>query len=210
MRLQPMRLPQALNGAQADADRFRHGAAGPMRRVARGLGAGQVQHLGDDPDGKRRAARLARLIAQQAFDALLSVSCLPAPDRRSTGARAPRHFLNRQTISRIEHNLRPPHMFERAIAIRDDGQQTLTIFGGRKDTVAPGSVLSGNQQLWVSALEILSHPRVAKADLFTVYPLFEKLTYCDAKVGRRRYAAYVPKCKQDQNKKRRPMSRVDR
>jgi len=25
-------------------------------------------------------------------------------------------------------------MFERAIAIRDDGQQTLTIFGGRKDT----------------------------------------------------------------------------
>ena len=123
-----------LNGAQADADRFRHGAAGPMRRVARGLGAGQVQHLGDDPDGKRRAARLARLIAQQAFDALLSVSCLPAPDRRSTGARAPRHFLNRQTISRIEHNLRPPHMFERAIAIRDDGQQTLTIFGGRKDT----------------------------------------------------------------------------
>jgi len=55
-----------------------------------GLGADQVQHLGDDPDRKRRAARLARLIAQQAFDALLSVSRLPAPDRRSTGARAPR------------------------------------------------------------------------------------------------------------------------
>jgi hypothetical protein len=36
VRLQPMRLPQALNGAQADADRFRHGAAGPLRRVAGG------------------------------------------------------------------------------------------------------------------------------------------------------------------------------
>ena len=29
---------------------------------------------------------------------------------------------------------RPLHMFERAIAIRHDGQQTLTIFGRRKDT----------------------------------------------------------------------------
>ena len=105
VRLQPMRLPQALNGAQADADRFRHGAAGPMRRVARGLGAGQVQHLGNDPDRKRRAARLARLVTQQAFDALLSVSHLPAPDRRSTDARAPRHFLNRQKIGRTKHNL---------------------------------------------------------------------------------------------------------
>ena len=28
----------------------------------------------------------------------------------------------------------PPHMFERAIAIRDDGQQTLAIFGRWKDT----------------------------------------------------------------------------
>jgi hypothetical protein len=37
-------------------------------------------------------------------------------------------------IGRTKHNLRPPHMFERAIAIRDDGQQTLAIFGGWKDT----------------------------------------------------------------------------
>jgi hypothetical protein len=105
-----------------------------MRDVAGRFGAGQVQHLGDDPDRKRGAARLARLVTQQAFDALLSVSHLPAPDRRSTGARAPRHFLNRQMIGRTKHNLRPPHMFERAIAIRDDGQQMLAIFGGRKDT----------------------------------------------------------------------------
>jgi hypothetical protein len=62
--------------------------------------------------------------------------------------------------------------------------------------------LGRSVSLWVSALEILSHPRIAKADLFTVYPLFEKLTYCDRKVGRRQYAAYVPKWKKDQNKKK--------
>ena len=134
VRLQPMRLPEALHRAQADADGFGHGAAGPMRGVAGWLGEGQVQYLGDDLGRKRSAARLARPVAQQAFDALLSVSRLPAPDRRSADARAPRHFLHRQAVGRTKDNVRAPHMFERAIAIRDDGQQTLAIFGGRKDT----------------------------------------------------------------------------
>jgi hypothetical protein len=46
--------------------------------------------------------------------------------------------------------------------------------------------------LWVSAFEILSHPRVEWASLFTVYRLFEGVDYCDRNVGRRQYAAYVP------------------
>jgi hypothetical protein len=55
--------------------------------------------------------------------------------------------------------------------------------------------------LWVSAFEILSHPRVKNAGLFTVYPLLEGVTYCDRKVGRRRYAAYMPDWKKRNNKK---------
>jgi hypothetical protein len=55
--------------------------------------------------------------------------------------------------------------------------------------------------LWVSAFEILSHPRVSKAGLFTVYPLLEGVTYCDRKVGSRRYAAYIPGSKKGKNKK---------
>ena len=74
VRLQPMRLPQALHGAQADADGFGHGAAGPMRGVARRFGAGQA--LGDDPGQKWSAAGLARLVAQQTIEALLGVSRL--------------------------------------------------------------------------------------------------------------------------------------
>ena len=109
------------------------GAAGPMRGVTRRLGAGQVYKLGDDLGRKRSAAGLARLVAQEAIDALLSVSRLPAPNRRSADPRAPRHFLHRQAVGRKKHNVRPLHMFERTIAIRDHGQQTLTIFGGRKE-----------------------------------------------------------------------------
>ena len=64
----------------------------------------------------------------------LIVSRLPAPDRGSADARAPRHLLHGQAVGWIKDNARPLHMFERTIANRDDGQQTLTIFGGRKDT----------------------------------------------------------------------------
>ena len=113
-------LPQALHRAQADADGFGHGAAGPMRGVARRLGAGQVHNLGDDLGGKRSAAGLARLVAQQTIDALLGVSRLPAPDRGSADARAPRHCLHGQAVGRTKDNVRPLHMFERAIAIRHD------------------------------------------------------------------------------------------
>jgi hypothetical protein len=68
--LQSMRFPKALNGAQADAHSIGHGAAGPMRGLARRFGAGQLQDAGDDLQGQGRATGLARLVAQQAVDAL--------------------------------------------------------------------------------------------------------------------------------------------
>ena len=72
-----------------------------------------------------RAAGLRRRARRIAF-----ASARP----RVGGARMPRVFLHRQAFGRKKDNVRPLHMFERAIAIRDDGQQTLAIFGGRKDT----------------------------------------------------------------------------
>jgi hypothetical protein len=45
-----------------------------------------------------------------------------------------RSMIHRQAVGRTKDDVRPLHMFEWAVAIRDDGQQTLTIFGGRKDT----------------------------------------------------------------------------
>ena len=146
-RLQPMRLPQALQGAQADADGFGHGAAGPMRGLARRPGTGQVHDLGDDTGRNGSAAGRARLVAQQAIVALLSVSRLPAPDCGPADTRAPRHFPHRQAVGGTKDNARLLHMFERTSAIRDDRQQTLAVVGGRKDTDslshAPGTCTSG-------------------------------------------------------------------
>ena len=55
--------------------------------------------------------------------------------------------------------------------------------------------------LWVSAFEILSHPRTHWAGVATVYPLLEAVTYCDRNVGRRRYAAPVTKGKKNKGSK---------
>jgi hypothetical protein len=70
-----------------------------MRGVAGRLGASQVYNLGYDFGRKRSAAGLPRLVAQDAIDALLSTSRLPAPNRRSADPSAPRHFLHRQAVA---------------------------------------------------------------------------------------------------------------
>jgi hypothetical protein len=59
--------------------------------------------------------------------------------------------------------------------------------------------------LWVSAFEILAHPRNENSGLRRVYPLFERVSYLDRNVGQRRYAAFM---NQDRNKNpwpRRPL-----
>lgn len=45
--------------------------------------------------------------------------------------------------------------------------------------------------LWVSAFEILAHPRTDKSGLRHVYPLFERVRYLDQKVGRKKYIAFM-------------------
>lgn len=57
--------------------------------------------------------------------------------------------------------------------------------------------------LWVSAFEILAHPRTADSGLRSVYPLFERVSYRDRNVGRCRYCAYMGRS--NQRSARRPL-----
>jgi hypothetical protein len=104
--------------------------------VAGRLGAGQVDNLGDDFGRKRSAAGLARLVAQEAIDALLSVWRLPAPNRRSADPSGPRHFLHRQAVSRKSTMRARCTCLSGRLRSRDDRQQTLTVFGFIRESAA--------------------------------------------------------------------------
>ena len=128
-----MRLPQPLD-AQAHSNSLGHGAAGPMRGLVRRIRAGEFENPGDDLGRERRAAGLARLVAQQALDPRFGIPRLPPPDGGSADARPSRRLKHRQALGGKKNDLRPLHMFVRTIAIADNGEQTLAIFSRRKDT----------------------------------------------------------------------------
>lgn len=82
VRLKAMRLPDALDRAQADAGGFGHRPPGPMCDLARWFAKGEVDHTLDDLRRQGRLARLPRLVAQEAFDGLVHETLLPGPDDR--------------------------------------------------------------------------------------------------------------------------------
>ena len=129
VRLQAMRLPNALHRAQTDADRLRHRPAGPVGGLAGRLRAGERQNLRHGRQRQRRLAGRTCLVAQQAVHALFSIPQLPAPDCRPAHARRARHLGNRQPIRRKNNNPSPLDVLVRAVAIADDSRQARPILG---------------------------------------------------------------------------------
>ena len=128
-----MSLPQALDGSKRNVKRLGHRAAGPMGGLSRRLRTGQLQNFRDGLGGQRSLARFARLVMQEPIDALLAVSLLPAPYRGTAEASLARHFKHRQAFSREQDDLRPLDMLQRAVAVADNGEQSLAIFGRDDD-----------------------------------------------------------------------------
>ncbi len=100
MGLEAVGLPDALHGAQADADCLGHRPAGPVGDRAGRFRTGQRQHFGHRRSGQRRPAGLARLVAQQPRDALFGVAELPAPYRRAADTGSAGHLQNGQPLGR--------------------------------------------------------------------------------------------------------------
>ena len=80
MRLQPVRSPDALNLAGADAGLLRHHGCGPVRGLSWRIGLRECHHACCNVRSERRNARGARLVAQQTLKALLHEAFPPAPD----------------------------------------------------------------------------------------------------------------------------------
>ena len=104
-----------------------------MGRFARRFGERQ----GHDPLGHLRAeglnARGPGLVAQQAIDAFVGKPFLPAPDNRLAlgGASHDRHRA--EPLGSGQHDPGAPDVLLRAIAVRHDGFEPVTLSGGYFD-----------------------------------------------------------------------------
>jgi len=138
MRLEAVGLPDALHGAQADADHLGHGPPGPVGDGTGRLRAGQGQNLGDGRRGQRSLAGFARLVAQQPVHALFSVMHLPSPHRRAADTRAPGDLQDGQPFGREHNEGRPLHMLLRAVAVAEDRRQARAVLGANDDADSLG------------------------------------------------------------------------
>ena len=133
MRLEMMSPPDALDGAQADANGLGHHAAGPVSGFTGHRSTGQRQNLRDGLQRKRPLSRFARLVPQQTLHPCLGKALLPTPNRRPTDTGLPGNIENRQLFCRQKNDIGPLDMLLRAIAVGDDGGQARAVFGADKD-----------------------------------------------------------------------------
>src|ERR1700745_2417945 len=132
MRLQPVRAPDALHRAGADAGLLRHYGSGPVRGLSWRIGLRECHHAGRNVRAERRNARGARLVAQQTLEALLHEAFLPAPDT-GLGLAGPAHDLARaEPVRAQQDDLSPPDPLLRRIAIPHARLQKATV-GRRGD-----------------------------------------------------------------------------
>ena len=133
MRLQAMRAPYPLHRTDTDADLFGHRARGPMRGFAGSDGLRRGDHARRDFRRKRRNARPAGLVAQQAGHAPGQEALLPPPDRGLARAGAAGEFHRAAAVGCQQDDLRPPDMLLRAVPVRHDGRQGLAVGVGDVD-----------------------------------------------------------------------------
>ena len=111
-----------------------------MGRFARRFRAGQFQHFRDSLGRERGPPGFARFVPQETVDALLAISLLPTPDGGATDPGPPRDLQNGQSFGRVQDDLRPLYVLQRAIAIGRDGEQKLAVFRMQKNIDGLGHI----------------------------------------------------------------------
>jgi len=117
MRLQPVRSPDALHRACADAELLRHQGCSPVRGLGWRIGLRESHNARRNARSERRNARGARLVPQQALAALLHKTFLPAPDAGLGFAGPADDRVGAKPVRAQQDDLGPPDLFLRRVAI---------------------------------------------------------------------------------------------
>jgi hypothetical protein len=129
VRLQTMGAPDALNRTHAEPRRLRHQGAGPMGRFPGRFRERQRDDALGRLGAQRFDARGTRLVAQQSVEPLLDKAFLPAPNT-GLGLASPPHNLTRaDPIGGQQHDLRPPDVLLRCVAVFNLGFEPTNIDG---------------------------------------------------------------------------------
>ena len=130
--------PDALDRGDADPGRLGHRRVGPVRLFARRRFHGER----DDTFGERRIelgdARGPRLIVQKSVHAFGSEALLPAPDASLRLAGLSHDRVRPEPFGAKHHDLRPPHVLLRRVAVLDQSSEPIDI-GGRDGKGNAGS-----------------------------------------------------------------------
>ncbi len=128
VRLKTMFAPDALNRADGDARGLRHQSAGPMRCLPRR----RIERQGHDPRNdlvrQQLDARRPRLVARQPLEPFVGEPFLPAPDTSFRLARPAHDLVRAHAVGRQKHDLAPPNVLLRRVAILDQSQKPEPIF----------------------------------------------------------------------------------
>ena len=133
MRLKAMSAPNALDGTGTDADDFRHQGGSPVGQLGGRIGLRERHDARGDLRPERRDARGSRLVAQEAVVTFLHEAFLPAPDTGLRLAGLAHDLVGADAIGAQQHDLGPPDMLLRRIAVPRERLQTATITGLESD-----------------------------------------------------------------------------
>ena len=134
VRLELVRLPDALHRAQRDADGLGHRAAGPVRRLVAAARRRSAPPRAPPSRRERRLAGLAGLVAQQPVHARLGEALLPAPDRRPADP-GPTRYRRDASRSAESSTIRARcDVLLRPVAIGHDRLQPSAISGRHHET----------------------------------------------------------------------------
>src|SRR5271167_408709 len=117
VRLETMRAPDALNGARADADGFRHHRGSPVGGLDGRIGAGERDHTLGYIRAEWWNTRGSCFIAQEAVVTSLHEAFLPAPHAGLRLPSPPHDLMGADAVRAQQNNLRAPDMLMRRVAI---------------------------------------------------------------------------------------------
>ena len=127
VRLETMLAPDALNRADAEVRRLRHQDACPVGRLARRFAKRQRDDALGGLGAERLDARGTRFVAEQPVEPRLDKAFLPTPHAGLRLASSPHDLVRADAIGRKQHDLGPPYVLLRRVAVTNQGFEPTNI-----------------------------------------------------------------------------------